>query len=45
MTYPLKSIRLLILKYKSHGLDLTSANGDNGANLPVPAIYIINKKG
>ncbi len=37
---------LTIAKYKTYGIDFTAANGDvNGANLPVPAIYIINKKG
>src|SRR6267154_6153294 len=33
------------LKYKSYGIDFTSANGENGANLPIPAVYIINKEG
>jgi|SRR5882672_1911659 len=33
------------LKYKSYGIDFTSANGTNGANLPIPAVYIINKEG
>ena len=32
-------------KYKSYGIDFTQANGSNGANLPVPAVYIINKNG
>jgi len=32
-------------RYKKFGLDLNDANGSNGANLPVPAIYIINKEG
>ncbi len=27
-----------ILRYKKYGIDLQSANGDNGANLPVPAV-------
>lgn len=35
----------MIEKYKSFGIDFSSANGDNGANLPVPAVYIIDKKG
>ncbi len=35
----------VIEKYKSYGIDFSSANGDNGANLPVPAVYIIDKKG
>ena len=35
-----------IEKYKGYGIDFTKANGDiNGANLPVPAVYIINKEG
>lgn len=34
-----------IEKYKSYGIDFSSANGNNGANLPVPAVYIIDKKG
>jgi len=31
--------------YKGYGIDLLEANGNNGANLPVPAVYIINKQG
>lgn len=34
-----------IEKYKSYGIDFSAANGENGANLPVPAVYIIDKKG
>ncbi len=34
-----------ILRYKKYGIDLQSANGDNGANLPVPAVYIISETG
>jgi peroxiredoxin len=34
-----------IEKYKGYGIDFTQANGSNGANLPVPAVYVINKKG
>jgi peroxiredoxin len=34
-----------IEKYKNYGIDFTQANGANGANLPVPAVYIINKAG
>ena len=33
------------LKYKAYGIDFNSANGTNGANLPIPAVYIIDKKG
>ena len=32
-------------KYKKYGIDFNKANGINGANLPVPAIYVINKEG
>jgi peroxiredoxin len=32
-------------KYKGYGIDFAKANGANGATLPVPAVYIINKKG
>lgn len=35
----------MLAKYKSYGIDFTQANGSNGANLPVPALYIINKEG
>jgi len=34
-----------IEKYKKYGIDFIEANGSNGANLPVPAVYIINKQG
>jgi peroxiredoxin len=34
-----------IEKYKKYGIDFTQSNGANGANLPVPAIYVINKEG
>lgn len=34
-----------ILRYKKYGIDLASANGENGANLPVPAVYIISRDG
>ncbi len=36
---------LTAVKYKSYGIDFNVANGSNGANLPIPAVYIINKKG
>jgi peroxiredoxin len=32
-------------KYKGYGIEFDKANGVNGAVLPVPAVYIINKKG
>lgn len=35
-----------IEKYKQYGIDFTQANGSaNGANLPVPAVYIIGTNG
>ncbi len=32
-------------KYKTFGVDFNKANGANGAVLPVPAVYIIDKNG
>ena len=33
-------------RYKSYGIDFVQVNGEsNGNNLPVPAIYVINKEG
>ncbi len=32
-------------QYKTYGIDFDKANGANGANLPVPATYIIGKDG
>jgi len=32
-------------KYKGYGINLIERNGTNGNNLPVPAVYIINKHG
>ena len=32
-------------KYKGYGIDFNEANGANGASLPVPAVYVINKEG
>jgi peroxiredoxin len=34
-----------IERYKKYGIDFNEINGANGANLPVPAIYVINKEG
>jgi peroxiredoxin len=35
-----------IERYKNYGIDFTKVNGDtNGTNLPVPALYVINKEG
>jgi len=34
-----------ITSYKKYGIDFTTINGLNGAYLPVPAIYVINKEG
>jgi peroxiredoxin len=37
---------LTIAKYKTYGMDFYSMNGEvNGANLPIPAVYIIDKNG
>lgn len=35
----------VIKKYKGYGIDFSEVNGNNGAQLPVPAVYIISKKG
>lgn len=32
-------------RYKQFGIDFKDANGVNGANLPVPALYIIDRTG
>lgn len=32
-------------KYKGYGINLMERNGSSGNNLPVPAVYIINKEG
>ena len=32
-------------KYKTYGIDFSTANGSNGDNLPVPAVYIIDTNG
>lgn len=32
-----------VTRYKGYGIEFDKANGDNGANLPVPATYIIGK--
>ena len=34
-----------IKAYQGYGIDFNKSNGSNGANLPVPAVYIINKSG
>ena len=35
-----------IERYKGFGIDFSQVNGsENGANLPVPAVYVINKEG
>lgn len=34
-----------VRKYKAFGVDFAQVNGNNGANLPVPAVYIINRDG
>ena len=32
-------------KYKKYGINFSEANGSNGANLPVPATYVVGKNG
>lgn len=32
-------------KYRGYGVNLENVNGNNGNNLPVPAVYVINKQG
>ena len=32
-------------QYKKYGIDFSEVNGSNGANLPVPATYIVGKNG
>ena len=34
-----------VAKYRTYGIDFDKANGSNGANLPIPATYIIGKNG
>ncbi|MEO8171769.1 MAG: peroxiredoxin-like family protein [Sediminibacterium sp.] len=35
-----------VASYQKYGIDFNQANGEaNGANLPVPAVYVINKEG
>lgn len=31
--------------YKKYGIDFSEVNGSNGANLPVPAVYVISREG
>jgi len=33
-----------VTRYRNAGLDLEKLNGENGTNLPVPAVYIIDKE-
>lgn len=33
-----------VTRYRNTGIDITKINGTNGNNLPVPAVYIINKQ-
>ncbi|MTI32189.1 peroxiredoxin-like family protein [Xanthovirga aplysinae] len=35
----------MVKKYMNWGIDIEASNGDNGANLPVPATYIIDQNG
>jgi peroxiredoxin len=32
-------------QYKQYKIDFTESNGSNGANLPVPAVYVISQEG
>lgn len=32
-------------QYKKYNIDFMETNGSNGANLPVPAVYVISKEG
>lgn len=34
-----------IKQYQKYGLDMNQVNGENGTNLPVPAVYIIDSNG
>lgn len=34
-----------IARYKKYNIDFDATNGSNGANLPVPAVYVINPNG
>jgi peroxiredoxin len=34
-----------IERYKKYSIDFDVANGSNGANLPVPAVYVITPDG
>ncbi len=34
-----------IKAYEGYGMDFTKMNGSNGANLPVPAVYIVDRSG
>ncbi len=36
---------ITVERYKRVNIDLERVNGSNGANLPVPAVYIINRDG
>jgi peroxiredoxin len=35
----------MLKNYQKYGIDFTVANGDNGAHLPIPAVYVINQQG
>jgi peroxiredoxin len=43
VAYSVDSITMKM--YKGYGIDFMQANGSNGANLPVPAVYIIDTSG
>jgi peroxiredoxin len=33
-----------VTRYRNSGIDFTKLNGENGNNLPVPAVYVIDKQ-
>ena len=35
----------IVERYKKSGIDFNEVNGINGANLPVPAVYVISREG
>ena len=43
VTYTIDSA--MVNKYKMYGMDFNNINGSNGEHLPVPAVYVISKKG
>jgi len=35
----------MVKRYKGYGINFAEKNGSNGNNLPVPAVYIVDKTG